>query len=130
MSGRGRKRTYDRIRIRGHSAYWKEVYDVQPPMAFDSSINMLTIYASGIKEMSSKGFEIEELTEIILNHEILHDIINNQMDFIPVEIFQRHWPFFWGIDYLNGQWFTTLMQKMGYDTGNKSANYIRMKLEL
>jgi hypothetical protein len=65
-----------------------------------------------------------------LNHEILHDIINNQMDIVPVEINDRHWPFYWGIDYLNGQWFTTLMQKMGYDIGDNKPSYIKKKLQL
>ena len=132
MAFRGRKRTYDRIKIREHSHYWKASFGVQPPMQFDSSVNLLTIYGSGINHMKRKGLEVEELTGLILNHEILHDVINETLGFVAnakLDIFERHWPFYWGIDYIDGEWFAPLMLKMGYHLP-ASVDYIKNKLKL
>lgn len=125
----GRKRIYDRIKIRGNPQYWKNIYDVLPPMSYDSSINLLTIYGIGIRYMEQRGMNIEESIEKLINHEILHDVIYQSVDLSKHDVFQQHWPFYCGIDYMNGDYFTTMLEKVKLETPF-SSSFMNAMLEL
>ena len=127
-----RKQTFDRIQIRKFSTYYAKAYNLQPPMEMDSIGNMLTIYGSGIRSMCNRGLDIEKYTAHLINHEILHSVIYNldpdlQDDIDDME--HRHFPFYWGLDLMDGEWFAPMMLKMGeYPPVNPET--VRSYLEL
>jgi hypothetical protein len=97
-------------------------------MSYDSNINLLTIYGAGVRDIVKKGLNLEQAIEQLINHEILHDIIYQLEDLTKYDVFKQHWPFYWGIDLLNGDYFTTMLEKCNCDTP-LSSNLINSILE-
>jgi len=101
-------------------------------MAYDSVTNVLTIYGEGFRDVRRRGLleEIEDVTPMMINHEIIHDIIYQLEDMTELDVWERHWPFYWGIDYMNGEWFTSLLERMkGMDAPTTAAR-VRERLAL
>jgi hypothetical protein len=131
---------YDRIKIREKSYYWNRIAINFPPMSYDSTYHLLTIYGQGVRQCEEKGISMEQYCEYFLNHEILHDIIMNVsgkqaflQDLRMQDHNMVHWPFYWGIDLLDDMWFATgirlITGRQGYSI-NVSPEKIKERLQL